>query len=85
MTGNPSGPMNLAENPLPRSHAHGRRHEAQLIAEMTRVSLNEMRQLDWWNEAQEREEKDHLLWIFNVYSGVSHGMSWHELMHSTLR
>lgn len=27
MTGNPSGPMNLAENPLPRSHAHGRRHE----------------------------------------------------------
>ena len=25
MTGNPSGPMNLAENPLPRSHAHGRR------------------------------------------------------------
>ena len=26
MTGNPSGPMNLAENPLPRSHAHGRRH-----------------------------------------------------------
>ena len=29
MTGNPSGPMNLAENPLPRSHAHGRRQDPE--------------------------------------------------------
>jgi hypothetical protein len=26
MTGNPDGPMRLAENQLDRSHAHGRRH-----------------------------------------------------------
>src|SRR5680860_1035260 len=28
MTGNPGGPMNLAENRSARSHAHGRRHAA---------------------------------------------------------
>ena len=33
MTGNPSGPMNLAENPLPRSHAHGRRHASVVALE----------------------------------------------------
>ena len=35
MTGNPGGPMNLAENPLPRSHAHGRRHAAPQCRFMT--------------------------------------------------
>ncbi len=39
MTGNPSGPMNLAENPLPRSHAHGRRHKEAAAAVFTARDL----------------------------------------------
>lgn len=58
--------------------------EAELLKEMARVSeelLSVERDHDDAHDPLDRGgERDGLLWVFNVYSGIAHGYAWPTLM-----
>ena len=58
--------------------------EAELLREMARVSVEllnaERDDNDTRDPMDEVGERDELLWVFNLYSGIAHGYAWPTLM-----